>query len=221
MGAWACSASITLRKRGHYDQEARAAPRWCSADPAGFRAFRADCGGGRSFVSDSAVAPAAGSVLGAHYDAGHHAVIAGCGPHCFLAAFRRDGAWSGRWRDRGESLWATGACIRCLRIHPRTALRPGAPGPNRISVRGRYAGDCVVGAADGGPCMAHSLSSVRRGVHRNWGGAGIGVVVAGARSHAIGVRPIVFLREPHGVRYPGVRALLKRSRHPNSDRGPH
>ena len=34
--------------------------------------------------------------------------------------------------------------------------------------------------------MANRLSSVRRGVHRNWGGANLGVGVAGEGSHTIG-----------------------------------
>ena len=54
-----------------------------------------------------------------------------------------------------------------------------------ISVRGRYLGDCAVDPTDRS-CMANRLSSVRRSVHRNWGGANLGVGVAGEGSHTIG-----------------------------------
>jgi hypothetical protein len=153
---------------------------------ADFGAFGADGGGGCSFAAGSATIPAAGSVLGADYYPGDHAVIAGCGIQRFLAAFRRDGAWSSRGRDCGESFRAGCACLRCLRVHPGIAPRRGSIGSACISVRGRYPGDCVVGAAGDGSCMANRLSSVRRSVHRNWGGANLGVGVAGEGSHTIG-----------------------------------
>ena len=52
---------------------------------AGFGALRAHGGGGCSFGAGSAVIPAAGNVLGGDYNPGRHAVIAGCGAHCFSA----------------------------------------------------------------------------------------------------------------------------------------
>jgi hypothetical protein len=152
---------------------------------ADFGAFGADRRGGCSFGAGSAIIRAAGSLLGADYNPGDHAVIAGCGVHCFVAAIRRDGAWSGSGRDCGESLRAARACIRYLRVHPGPAPRHGTLGSNRISVRGRYLGDCAVDPT-GRSCMANRLSSVRRSVHRNWGGANLGVGVAGEGSHTIG-----------------------------------
>ncbi len=152
---------------------------------AGFGAFRADRGGGCSFGAGSAIIRAAGSLLGADYNAGDHAVIAGCGVHCFLAAIRRNGVRSGSGRDCGESFPAARACIRYLRVHPGPAPRHGTLGSNRISVRGHYCGDCAVDPTDRS-CMANRLSSVRRSVHRNWGGANLGVGVAGEGSHIVG-----------------------------------
>jgi hypothetical protein len=70
--------------------------------------FRVNGRSGCSFAAGSAVIRAIGSVLGADYNPGDHPVIAGCGVCCFLAAFRRDGAWSGSRRDCGESLRAAG-----------------------------------------------------------------------------------------------------------------
>lgn len=151
----------------------------------GFGAFRPDGDGGRSFGAGSAVIQAAGSVLGGDHNPRDHAVIAGCSAQCFLAAFRRNGAWRVGWRDCGESLRAARACIRKLRIHPGTALRGAPLRSKRISVRRRYTGDCAVGAADWA-CLGSGLSSVRRSVHRNWGGLDLCGRLAGEGSHTIG-----------------------------------
>src|SRR5438445_9918074 len=83
---------------------------------AGVGAFRADGRGGCRFAAGSAVIPATGSVLGADYNSGDHPIVVGCGAHCVLAAFRRDGTWSSSGRDRGESLRAARARIRHLRV---------------------------------------------------------------------------------------------------------
>lgn len=148
-------------------------------------AFGADGRGGGRFGAGGAAIPAAGGVLGADYNLGHYAVIVGCGVRSFLAAHRRNGAWSGSRRDCSESIRAASACIRNWRVHTRTDLRRDALRPKCISVRGSYAGDCAVGAADRSR-MADRLSSVCRSVHRNWSGAGVGGGVAGEGTYAIG-----------------------------------
>jgi len=125
----------------------------------GFGAFRADGHCGHGFGAGSSFAPPAGSVLGPDHDPGDRAVIAGSSVRCFVAAFRRDGGWSGSWRDCGELLRAAPACIRRRHIHPGTNLRRGALGPKRIPVWGRYAGDCAVDSADRSS-MANRRSSV-------------------------------------------------------------
>jgi hypothetical protein len=79
----------------------------------------------------------------------------------------------------GPHVLVFGTCVFIL------GLLRGALGSNCISVRGRYLGDCAIGAADG-PSVANRLSSVRRSVHRNWGGADLGVGMAGEGSHTIG-----------------------------------
>ena len=152
---------------------------------AGCVALNTDGYGGCGFVAGSTVIPAVGSVLGADYNSRDHAVIAGYSVHRFLAAIHRNGAWSVSWCDCGESLRAARACIRYLRVHPRAALRRGAFGSKRISIRGRYAGHCAVGAANGF-CMANCLSSLRRSDRRTWGGADIGMGVAGEGRDTIG-----------------------------------
>ena len=151
---------------------------------AGFGAFRADGGGGCNFGAGSAIIRAAGSLLGADYDAGDHAIIAGCGIHCFMAAISRNGAGSGSGRDCGELLRAASACIWCLRVHPGIAPRRGSIGSTWVSVRGRYLGDCGVDPTDRS-YMANRISSVRRSLHRDWRGANIGVGMAGEGSHII------------------------------------
>ena len=152
---------------------------------AGFGAFRADGGGGCSVGAGSTIIRAAGSLLGADYNAGDHAIIAGCGVHCFMAAIPRNGAGSGSGRDCGESLRAAPARIRCLRVHPGIAPRRGSIGSTWVSVRGRYPGDCGVDPTDRS-YMANRISSVRRSLHRDWGGANLGVGVAGEGRHTIG-----------------------------------
>ena len=96
-----------------------------------------------------AVIPAVGSVLGADYNSRDHAVITVYSVQRFLAEIRRNCAWSVSWCDCGESAQAARACIRYLRVHPGAALRRGAFGSKRISLRGRHAGHCAVGAANG------------------------------------------------------------------------
>ena len=149
---------------------------------AGGGAFRADDSGGHGFGAGSAIIPAAGSVLGGGYNPGDHTVVARCGAYCFLAAIRRNDAWSGSWRTCGESLPAARSRVRCLRVRPGAAMRRGPFESKRISLRGRYAGDCAVGAAGGFP-LANRFSPVCGSVHRNWGGPAFGVALAGGGCH--------------------------------------
>ncbi len=152
---------------------------------AGSSAFRADgCGCGSVFARRAFV-PATGSVLGAHYIRGDHAVVAGCGAHGFLATLCRDAPGSGRGCDWGELLWAARPCIRYLRIPPGAGLRRGARGPKCIPVWRHHAGDRAVNTADG-PCMADRISSICRSVYWNCGGTDLRVGVAGEGTHILG-----------------------------------
>ena len=152
---------------------------------AGFGAFGADGRCGTSILAGGAVVPVAGSVLGADYDAGDYAVLPERGAGGFLAAFRGNGARGGTWRDCGELLRVADTSIRCQRVPSWVAFRRCVPGSKRVSVRGRDAGDCDVGAAVG-PCLASCLTPVRGGVDRNWSGADPDGGVAGEGSHATG-----------------------------------
>src|SRR5215472_5180899 len=93
-------------KEAHIGGVGRDEPGGRGSSVAGLSAFRTDGRGGCSFGVGSAVIPAAGIVLGANYYPGDHSVIVGRGVRCFLAAFRRDDAWSGIGRDCSELLWA-------------------------------------------------------------------------------------------------------------------
>src|SRR5258708_4218221 len=149
---------------------------------AGFGAFGADGSGGAGFVVGGAVVWVAGRVLGADYDDGNYAVLPERGAGGFLAALRGNGARGSAWRDCGELLRVADAGIRCQRVRSWVAFRRCVPGSKRVSVWWRDAGDCDVGTAVG-PCMASRLSSVRRGVDRNWGGADPDGGVAREGSH--------------------------------------
>ena len=81
----------------------------------------------------------------------------------------------------GPHLLVFGACV----CHPGIAPRRGSIGSTWVSVRGRYPGDCGVDPTDRS-YMANRISSVRRNLHRDWGGANLGVGVAGEGSHTIG-----------------------------------
>ena len=104
--------------------------------------------------------------------------VAGRGAPGFLAAFPWDGAWSDSWRDHSESFRTTPPHIWCQRLYSGVVLRRAAVGSKRLSLCGRYARRCAVGPANRS-CMANRLSSVRRSVYRHWGGADIGLDVAG------------------------------------------
>jgi len=138
-----------------------------------------------SLGAHGGVIPTAGNVLGGRYNPCDYAIIPGCCAISFLAASRRNGAWSASWRDCSEPLRAANVCIRYKRVHPGAALHIGALRSKRISIRGCNPDDCVVGAADGS-CMAHRLPSVRRSVPRNWGSADLNGCVAGEGNHTIG-----------------------------------
>jgi len=162
-------------------------------------AFRADGGGGGYFIADSPFVPAAGSVLGAHNNRGDHAVVAGGGAHCFLATLCRNISGSGRWRDCGALFRTARVCIRCLRFPPGTGLRLGACGSKRIPFRRYCAGNRAVDTADAA-WMGDRFSPVRRGFHRNWGGADIRMGLAGEGSHTLGVKEF-FHPAPAGPLY--------------------
>jgi hypothetical protein len=66
-----------------------------SGCPGRVGALRPHGSGGGGFAG-GALVPAAGNVLGSDYNPGDHAVIAGCGAGCFLAAFCGDGACKSR-----------------------------------------------------------------------------------------------------------------------------
>ena len=151
---------------------------------AGSGAFREDRRGGCSFGAGSAIIRAAGTCWAPITTLVITQSSLGAAFSCFLAAIRRDGAWSGSGRDCGESLRAARACLRCLRVHPGPAPRHGAIG----SARYRFGGVtlAIVLLIRGQVSMANRLSSVRRSVHRNWSGANLGVGVAGEGSHTIG-----------------------------------
>jgi len=158
--------------------------RICWTSLADFGAFRANSRGGRCLGARGAVIPTAGNVLGGgHYD-GDYAIVPGCCAYCFRAAIRWDGAWSVGRCDCSKLLRVANICIRCKRVLPGAALRTGALGSKRVSVRGCNPDNCVVGAADSSR-MAGRLSSVRRSVHRNRGCAHLDGGVAGERNHTV------------------------------------
>src|SRR6266851_3473555 len=111
---------------------------------AGSGAFVADRSGGSRFGACGTVIPATGNVLGGDYDFGDYAVLAGRGVCSFLAAIRGNGAGSGGRGDGGELLRAACACIRRQRVPPGAAVRRGACGSKRLSVRRYCAGYRVV-----------------------------------------------------------------------------
>src|SRR6266851_4899660 len=69
-------------------------------------AFRAHGRGGGCFGVGRALVPAARGVLGTDHNHCDYTIVAGSGAEGILAAFRRNGAWSGTWRDCRESLRA-------------------------------------------------------------------------------------------------------------------
>ncbi len=152
---------------------------------AGSGAFPADRRGGCSFGAGRTVIPATGSVLGGDHDFGDYAVLAGRGACGFLAAIRGNGAGSGGGGDGGELLRAACACIRCQRVPPGAALRRGAFGSKRVSIRRCCAGYRVVDTANRS-CVANRVSSVRGSVHRNCSGADHDGGMAGEGNHAAG-----------------------------------
>ena len=74
----------------------------------------------------------------------------------------------------GSHLLTFGASVFILGV----VLRRAAVRSKRLSLCGRYGRRCAVGPANQS-CMANRLSSVRRSVYRHWGGADIGLDVAG------------------------------------------
>lgn len=86
-------------------------------------ALRTDGGGRRDLVVGGAIIPVARSVLGADYDLGDRAVLARCGAHRFVAAFRGNRARFFGVRDYGELPRAPRICIGRWRIDFRPALR--------------------------------------------------------------------------------------------------
>ena len=121
------------------------------------------------------------SVLGADYDLGDCAVVARCGAHRFVAAFRGNGAGFGSRRNCGDLLRAARTGIGRWRVHFRPALRGDEIRPNRLPIWGHCVGDRAVGATDG-LRMANRFSSVCGGLYRNCCGVVLDAGVAGTRT---------------------------------------
>jgi hypothetical protein len=80
-------------------------------------------------------------------------------------------------------LWLLRTAGRCIRVSVFLLglICALARGSERLSFRGNYAGDCIVDSADVSG-VADCFSSLRRSVHRDWGGVDIGGGVARERS---------------------------------------
>jgi len=112
------------------------------------RTLRADCGDRRRIVTGGAIVRAAGDLLGADYDSGHHAVVGPYDARPLLATVHRNGARGHSWRDPGELRRAERLRARPQRVPTGVIVRCAANGSKRLSIRGRNAGDCDARSAD-------------------------------------------------------------------------
>ncbi len=148
---------------------------------AGSAAFRANRLGRCGFPAGSAIIPPAPIVLGSDYNHGGYAVVAGCGPHRFLAALPRHGTRRATRRDRSRLLRTPRPCFRSLHFPAWTPLRANRRRSTRISLRRNYPGDCAVNPYPGSG-IANRLSSLRRSFHRHCGRVNIRLGLAGKRT---------------------------------------
>ena len=152
----------------------------CVEGPAGPRALRSDGGRGGSLIVGRAFIRVARSVLGTNNDPGDCAVVAWCGAHCFVPAFRGNGAWFLSGRNCGNLLRAGRTGIGRWRVHFRPALRGDESRPKRLSIWGHCAGDRALGAADG-LRMENRASSICGGLYGNCRGVILDAGMAGTR----------------------------------------
>lgn len=148
---------------------------------AGFSAFHADGGGGSYLRVGGAVVSVAGGLLGADYDPGNRAVVAGGGADGFLAEDCWDGGGGGSWCDCGELLRDELAGVRGQRLSSRSAFCRDADGSSRVSVGGHYIGNCAFDSEDGA-CVEDCVSSFCGSVDWDWGGVGVCGGLAGDRA---------------------------------------
>lgn len=147
---------------------------------AAFGAFSADGHSRGHFFGGSAAVPPAAIVLGADYNTGNHAIIAGCGAHCFWAALRRHAIRGAPGRNRSHVLWFECSSIWNLRVPPGLDLRLHTCRPGCISLQRYHRGTCAADSAGWHRhCVASCLSSFRGSFYRDCGRPHIRVGLAG------------------------------------------
>ncbi len=141
-------------------------------DPLGANRLR-----GGNLLTRGATIPAARGLLGSDHYCRDHAIVAGSRSPSLLAAIRWNGARSRGWSYCGELPWRTDADIWRRCVFPGMSVCDSGFRPTRISIRRRDPGDCPLEATRGSS-VADRVSSIRRSVDRNRGGADLQRLVA-------------------------------------------
>src|ERR1700756_36498 len=151
-------------------------------DPFGENGLR-----GGNLLTRGATIPAARGVLGSDHHSRDYAIVAGSSSSSFLAAIRWNRARSRGWGNCGELPWRRDADIWRRCVSPGMSVCHCRFRPTRISIRRRDPGDCPLEATRGFS-VADRVSSIRRSVDRNRGGADLQRLVAGEGRYTRGTK---------------------------------